>query len=291
MFPLPADDVWILTDPARPGWYQWAIGGVTFDADEIFHVPFGARSGELLGRGVLEQYGPWLGGANAAEDYSAQTFSAGALPPAVLTSDRVQNDADAEMLKQRWRELTSKREPVVLPTGTNLLPVVGNAQQQQLVEGRTWNAQMIADIVGVPGWKLGLDGPSMTYQNIETADIDFVRDCVDRWGQPLTAAITKWLLPAGTEAVWDYASRMRADQKTTADVLTTYVEKGIITIDEARAALDRPPLPTPLAAEPVTEAGPTAADPDTVNEVVDQQTEDLAGVGVPVITEPFGGQA
>jgi HK97 family phage portal protein len=289
LVPLPADEVWVITDPGFPGWYQWAIGGATFDADEIFHVPFGARSGELLGRGVLEQYGQWLGGANAAEQYSADTFAAGALPPAVLTSDRIQNQADADDLKDKWRALTSKREPVILPNGTTLLPVVGNAAQQQLVEGRTWNAQMVADAVGVPGWKLGLDGPTMTYQNIETADIDFVRDSVDRWGQPLTASITKWLLAGGNEAAWDYASRMRADQKSTQDVLSGYVTSGILTIDEARAALDRPPLPVTLPEEPGTHAEPSAADP-AATAAAENETKDLAGAGVPVITQPIGGR-
>ena len=240
--PLAADQVWIITDPASPGWFQWAIGGETFDAEDIFHIPFGNRSGEILGRGVLAQYGEWLGGAVAAEDYSRDQFAAGALPPAVITTNQAATPEQATDLKTKWRELTSTREPVIFPNGTELKPIIGNAQQAQLVEARTWNAQMCADIVGVPGWMMGLAGPSQTYQNIEQADVAFVRDCVDRYGQPITQTISKWLLPNGTELVWDYASRMRSDTKSTADVLTQYVAAGIITIDEARASLNRPPL-------------------------------------------------
>jgi HK97 family phage portal protein len=247
LVPIAADEVWIMTDPARPGWYSWVIGGVSFPAEDIFHIPFGNRSGEVLGRGVLAQYGDWLGGAVAAEDYSRDVFAAGALPPAVILTNQASTQAQADDLKLKWRELVSTREPVIFPNGTELRPIVGNAQQSQLVEARTWNAQMIADVVGVPGWKLGLAGPTMTYQNIETADIDFVRDSVDRFGQPFSQSISKWLLPGGTELVWDYASRMRADSKATADVLTAYVAAGIITIDEARASLNRPPLGAPEA--------------------------------------------
>jgi len=83
------------------------------------------------------------------------------------------------------------------------------------------------------------------------ADIEFVRDSVDRYGQPLSEAFTKWLLPRGTSLVWDYAGRMRADQSTTANVLTTYTAAGILTTDEARAAIGRPPLPE--AVEPADE--------------------------------------
>lgn len=253
--PIPADDVWILTDPASPGWYAWVIGGDTFAAEDLFHIPFGNRSGEILGRGVLAQYGEWLGGAVAAEDYSRDTFAAGALPPAVITTNQASTQEQADQLKQKWRELTATREPVIFPNGTELKPIIGNAQQAQLVEARTWNAQQCANVVGVPGWKLGLAGPSQTYQNIESADIEFVRDSVDRFGQPFTQSISKWLLPGGTELVWDYASRMRADSKATADVLTAYVAAGIITVDEARASLNRPPMAQvaqEAAADPVT---------------------------------------
>lgn len=240
--PIPAEDVWLVTDAARPLWYAWNIGGSEFDADEIFHIPFGARSGEVLGRGVLAQYADWLGGVIAAEDYSRDTFAAGALPPAVITTNQASTPAQADDLKRKWREVVSTREPVIMPNGTVLTPVVGNAEQAQLVAARTWNAQMVANAVGVPGWKLGLDGPTMTYQNVETGDIDFVRDSVDRYGRPVTEAISKWLLPSGWEATWDYTSRMRADTKTAAEVDRILIRTGIKTIPEVRAERNLPPL-------------------------------------------------
>lgn len=244
LIPLAADEVWVMTDPARPGWYQWTIGGETFTPDEIFHVPFGNRSGELLGRGVLRQYCESLGTYVAAEDYSGGYFAGGTLPPAVLQSPTVVTDEQATELKQKWRDLTSTREPVVLPMGYLLTPIVSNAEQAQLVESRTWNAELTAMILGIPPWKLGLQGPSMTYGNIETADIDFVRDSVDRYAHPLVAGFSKWLVPRGTNVVFEYASRMRADQKTTAEVLRTYVDANIMSVDEARATIGRPPAET-----------------------------------------------
>src|SRR5204863_253569 len=80
----------------------------------------------------------------------------------------------------------------------------------------------VAMLLGIPSWKLGLQGPSMTYQNVDQADIVWIQDAVDRWGQPMTAAFSKWLMPRGTVVRWDYAARQRADQKTTAETLKTY---------------------------------------------------------------------
>lgn len=242
LLPVQADEVWIITDPERPWAYQWAIGGQAYDPDELLHVSAGARSGELLGRGCLAQYAKWLGGSVAAEDHAAGYFAGGALPPAVLTAEGLVTKDQALELKAAWREMTNTREPVILPRGYQLTPVVTDAVQAQLVESRSWNAQMSANVVGVPTWKLGLPGPTMTYQNIETADIDFVRDAVDRYASPLSEAFTKWLMPAGTSVAWDYATRMRADAKSTMEIITGYLAKGVITVDEARAWINRPPL-------------------------------------------------
>ena len=261
--PVPADQVWIMQDPFSYAW-TWVIGGTEVGPDELLHVPYGNRSGELLGRGKLAQYASWLGGAVAAEDHAGAYFAGGALPPAVLQSPSVVTQEQATELKSKWREMTTTREPVVLPQGYVLTPVVSNAESPQLVESRQWNAATVAMLLGIPGWKLGLAGPSMTYQNVETADIDFVRDCVDRYARPLAEAFTKWLMPRGIRVAFDYAGRMRADQSTTSTVLSTYVGSGILSSDEARAAIGRPP------AEQTTDTGST---PEGVPELTPQEVK------------------
>lgn len=242
LVPIPADDVWVIVDPDN-GRFSWTVAGEMIDPDELLHVSAGNRSGEVLGRGVLAQYGEWLGGAVAAEEHAGSYFAGGTLPPAVLQSPTVLTQSQATELKAKWREMTSTREPVVLPNGYVLTPIVNNAEQAQLVESRQWNAAAVAMLLGIPSHKLGLAGPSMTYQNIESADIDFVRDSVDRYAGPLVAAFTKWLMPRSTVVQWNYAGRMRADAKTTADVVNAFVASGVLTLDEGRAMIGRPPLP------------------------------------------------
>lgn len=242
LVPIAADDVWIMSDP-ETGAYWFTVGGEMLRPEDVLHVSAGNRSGEVLGLGVLRQYAESLGGYVAAERHSGNYFAGGTLPPAVLQSPTAVGQEQADELKTKWREMTSTREPVVLPMGYLLTPVVSNAEQSQLVESRQWNAELTAMLLGIPPWKLGLEGPAMTYANVETADIDFIRDSADRYGRPLAESFTKWLLPRGTSCVFDYADRMRADQSTTASVLSTYVGSDILTKDEARAVLNRPPLP------------------------------------------------
>jgi phage portal protein BeeE len=270
LVPYPATDFSVLVDPfTQAGW----LVGPTGDAlspDQVLHVSAGNRSGEVLGRGVLAQYGEWLGGSVAAERHTGAYFAGGALPPAVLSSPTLLTQTQADELKSKWREMTSTREPVVLPSGYVLTPVVSNAEQAQLVESRTWNAQAVAMMLGIPAYKLGLPGTSMTYQNIESADIEFVRDSVDRYGAPLAEAFTKWLMPRGTTVVWDYAGRMRADTKTTAEVVGSLVGSGLLTINEGRAMIGRAPLP-----EAATAPVPDPVDPGATDPAAAQETGDL----------------
>ena len=251
--PIPADQVWLLIDP-ETGAYWLTVAGVAYPPTDLLHVNFGNRSGEPLGRGMLSQYGAWLGGAIAAELHAGSYFAGGALPPAVLQSPTQLTQTQADDLKDSWRKVANTREPIVMPMGYVLTPLVSNAEQNQLVQSRQWNAEAVAMMLGIPAYKLGLPGTTMTYQNVETADIDFIRDSVSRYADPLAAAFTKWLVPRGTVVRFDWAGRMRADQTTTAQVLSTYTGAEILTKDEARAVLGRPPATASL------EAGTTPAE-------------------------------
>jgi HK97 family phage portal protein len=251
LVPVPADAVWLLTDP-ETGAYWLTVNGQSYPPTDLLHVNYGSRSGEPFGTGALRQYAQWLGGAIAAELHAGNYFAGGALPPAVLQSPNVLTQDQADELKGAWRSVANTREPVILPMGYVLTPLVSNAEQNQLVQSRQWNAEAVAMLLGIPSYKLGLPGATMTYQNVETADIDFIRDSVTRYADPLAAAFTKWLVPRGTVVRFDWAGRMRADQSTTATVLSTYVAAGILTADEARAVLGRPPaaLSTPEGSTP-----------------------------------------
>jgi HK97 family phage portal protein len=248
LVPVPADDVWLMVDPEN-GSYWLIINGESWSATDVLHVAYGNRSGEVFGRGVLAQYCEWLGGTVAAELHAGSYFAGGAMPPAVLQSPNVLTQDQADELKGAWRSVANTREPVVLPMGYVLTPLISNAEQNQLVQSRQWNSEAVAMLLGIPPYKLGLPGTTMTYQNVETADIDFVRDSVSRYASPLAAAFSKWLVPRGTVVRFDYTGRMRADQRTTADVLTQLTGANILSLDEARAVLGRPPAAITLEPE------------------------------------------
>lgn len=247
LVPLPVADVGLVTDAARPGWHAFTIAGVLLDPSEVLHISAGNRSGEILGQGVIAQYAAQLGGQVAAEEWAGRYVSAGGIPPAIIQHPSIQpgEQEKANTFKAAWRTLVRSGEAAVLPAGAVVTPLQSDADKQQLVQARTWNAQLSAMILRIPPHMLGLPGPSMTYQNVQSADVAFIRDVATRWSDPMTYALSKWLMPAGVEVLPRWAARARTDLATQVATLAQAVAGGILTADEARQELGYPPMPAP----------------------------------------------
>ena len=264
LVPLPVADVGLVTDASRPGWHAFTVAGVLLDPSEVLHVSAGNRSGEILGQGVIAQYAQQLGGQLAAEEWAGRYVSAGGIPPAIIQHPSIQpgEQAKADKFKQAWRTLIRSGEAAVLPAGATVTPLQSDADKQQLVQARTWNAQLAAMILRIPPHMLGLPSPLNTYQNVQSADVAFIRDVATRWSDPMTYALSKWLMPAGVEVVPRWASRARTDLATQVATLAQAVAAGIITADEARQELGYEPLPPPPPAPPPPPPTEDAPAPD-----------------------------
>lgn len=231
---------------SETGLIVWRVNGEVVPYGGLFHVSSGNRSGYLLGRGVISQYREALSGILEVDRHAGRYFRRGGLPSAVIQvddSDLTQVQADS--IKEKYVETVGSgrgRKPMVIPGHYTFTPIVSDAERQQLVEARTWDASIAAMILGIPPHYLGLQGPSMTYSNVETADIAFVRDTVARWARPVESAVTKWLLPNGQRAKFDWTQRLRSDSKTRAEVVGAEIQSGVLTVNEGRQMINRPPL-------------------------------------------------
>ena len=267
LVPLPVADVGLVTDTARPGWHAFTIAGVLLDPSEVLHISAGNRSGEVLGQGVIAQYAQQLGGQLAAEEWAGRYVSAGGLPPAIIQHPSIQpgEQDKADAFKGKWRALVRTGEAITLPAGAVVTPLQSDADKQQLVEARTWNAQLAAMILRIPPHRLGLPSPLNTYQNVQSADVAFIRDEATRWSNPIVYALSKWVMPAGVQVVPRWSERAITDLATQVATLAEGVAAGIITADEARQELGYPPMPAADQPPPPPPPDPTeddAPDPD-----------------------------
>jgi HK97 family phage portal protein len=223
---------------------------MVLDRGSVLHIKRGGLSGELLGRGASDQFARSLRIALTAEEWAGRYLEGGGVPPAIIQTQANIGPAKAAAFKNDWRRMLDSGEALLLPANATVTPLVSDAQRQQLIEARQWNAHLACQMVGVPTYKLGLEGPSMTYQNVEQAGIDWRIDTLDRYGQPIANAINKYLMPNGTTCRWMWAQVERTDAQTQATVTGTLYSSGVIERDEARARIGYAP-----AAKTIEEGG------------------------------------
>jgi HK97 family phage portal protein len=258
LIPLDVTSVSVGRDP--DSWLPlYALKGVDepLPADRIFHVAIDKRSGELKGRGVLPTLTGAIGAALAADAYAGRYFQESGVPSGVITDSRPNlTQAQADELKMKWIAAVSGTPvPVVVPSSTTFTPLATDADKAQLVQARQWDATMVAMILGVPPFLLGIETQRHTYTNAETEFGRFVSTTILRLLKPLEQQLTAQCLPRGNAAEFWTGALLRADTATRAQAAAGLYGAGIITLEEARVLAGFPPTGGP-AATPVPSPAP-----------------------------------
>jgi HK97 family phage portal protein len=273
LIPLDVTTVSVARDPDT--WQPvYALEGVDepLPADRIFHVAIDKRSGELTGRGVLPHMAGAIGAALAADAYAGQYFTQSAVPSGVITDTRPNlTQEQATELKTKWMAAVSgTRVPVVVPPSTTFQPLATDADKSQLVQARQWDAQMVAMILGVPPFLLGIETQRHTYTNAESEFGRFISTTMMRLLAPLEQQITLQCLPRGNTAEFWTGALLRADTMTRATAAVSLYGAEIVTLGEART----------LAGFP-SEGGPAESTPHPAVPVAPASSSSGAAPGSP----------
>lgn len=281
LIPLDVTTVSVARDPdsLQPVYALEGLDDVV-SADHIFHVAIDKRSGELCGRGVLPTMSAALNSALAADAYAGRYFSESAVPSGVITDSRPNLTQDqATDLKAKWMAAVGgARTPVVVPSSTTFTPLASDADKAQLVQARQWDATMVAMILGVPPFLLGIETQRHTYTNAENEFGRFVTTTIMRLLTPLEQQLTLQCLPRGNTAQFDTAALLRPDTLTRSQAAVSLYGADIITLEEARtlagfpanggpapAAVGTSPAPAPPAALPPAPADDGGDSTDNTN--------------------------
>lgn len=225
------------------GGREYTIGGESYDASEVFHIAINRRSGELVGRGLMNTNRDTLAAAIAAEKFAAKYFTYGTVPSVHIAHPNPDlTQAQADELKQKFLDSAKgTRAPVITPTGTDITVLPSDAESAQLVEARKWANASLAMALGFQPAMLGLEGPSMTYRNIAQVNQQTINTTVMRYLVPIEQQLTAQCLPAGTSARFNPAMLMRPDVGERITQALAAFTGGLVDVDEARAMLDLPP--------------------------------------------------
>lgn len=243
---LPASAMWIpavelgVTDERRYGGklrYWW--GGVELPIDDVVHVARGADPRmPVRGMGVIEQHlTTWQRLTKQANAESDSYDHSGVPSVAVITPNADLSPAEAEAAKASWMEKFQRREPVILPTGTEVKPLAWSPVDSQMVEAREMSLKDVANAFGMDGAWLGASTKGLTYKSIGPLFLGLVRETIEPVSDDFEQIWGESWLPWGTELQFTKSDILTDDLPTEMSWIGDAVDRKIITPEEGRTRL------------------------------------------------------
>ena len=222
----------------------WRLGKTDkiLTSDEVRQIDWLRMAGSLRGLSPIEVMRNTIGVSLAMDRFLSQFYGEGAIPSSILESDKPVTKEQAEILRDTWEDSHWKRRrPAVLSNGLRWRSIVTSASDAQMLEHREAVIRDIARAYRIPQHLInGSGGDSQTYQNIESAGINFVRHTLLPWMRRIEDAISD-LMPVGTRLRFNPDEFMRADLRTRVTAQATQIQSGTLTPNEARAIEGREP--------------------------------------------------
>lgn len=246
-------------------------GQTDYHFSEILYLPaFGATSPITLGKEAI-------GIAMILEQHMARLFGSGAMPKAMLSSEKpiLQTPEGEKMIKNVLASYRStfgagnNADPFIAPAGWKYEQIALSSTDAQFLEHRLEQINEIARIFGVPPHMLYQLGRA-TWGNAEEMSRSFLQLCLRPWLDRWQDAYNKVLF---SEAERDtcYAEFViddlqRADAAGRAEIFSKLITSRVLTPNEARGMMNLPameggdqlsnPFTTTTPAAPAPEPAP-----------------------------------
>lgn len=193
-----------------------------------------------------------FGTAIAADRSAARLFGNGALMSAIATAedDVTEDDAKAiqEGLDRRISGESNAGQIAFINRKVNITPWSLSPEDAQWIQSREFQVEEIARIYGVPATLIGLsDKQSSWGTGIAEMHRAMAQWTFKPWTTRIEGRLT--LLLPNRKAEFDYRSLLAPDPQTEIRLLIEQVAAGLLSHAEARAMLNRAPLPEPEATE------------------------------------------
>ena len=218
------------------------------------------NSKDLLGRDVIRQIdwlrlpGTWrgispidamrniIGTDISINRYLAAFYGDGATPSSVLETEQQMTPDQAQVLRDTWTDMHYKtRKPAVLSGGLKWRPIAASASDMDTMAHRESIVRDIARAYRIPLHLInGTGGDSQTYQNVESAGINFVRHTLLPYMRRIEGAISE-MLPPDLSVRFNADEYMRADLSTRVRASQIQIASGMLTPNEARHIEGREP--------------------------------------------------
>src|SRR5215213_1608057 len=238
-----------VTVQTSPDGTVWRLDGTEIDRADLWHRRAFPMPGEHLGLSPIRYFANTVGLGLAVEEYGAGFFRDATTPAGLLTSDQTLTREQALDLHEMWKiSRSGRRDTAVLGSGTKFQPISIAPDESQFIDTMRLNVQQIARIYAIPPELIGADsGNSMTYSNIESRDLSFLKYSLQPWLGRVERAMNT-LVPRGQFTKFNLNALLRADTLSRYQAHQIGLAAGFLTLPEVRELEDRPPLPATATA-------------------------------------------
>jgi HK97 family phage portal protein len=269
---LPAAWVYIIWDPWVETNVRYYYIGQELNIDDVVHVRRGAdRWYPVRGVGVVEEYLSTLDRAAMEEEYERTTLAGSAVPSVAVIAPQATVSQDvADEAKDRW---TTKfagpvREPVILPNGTQVIPLAWSPTDTQLIEARKLTLLDVANMFNLDGYWLGSPVAGLTYKTAAPQYQQILRTSLEPVLADVESIWSAAWLPRGTTVRFRRSQLLQEDLATAVTAAAAAYNAGLATLAEARSMIGLPPAAVGALA-PAGLPNPSSAPSDTVDSPAD----------------------
>lgn len=222
--------------------HEFVINKKVFTSADIRQIDWLRMAGASVGLSPIEVMRNTIGVSLAMDRFLAQFYGEGAIPSSVLESDKPITVEQSSVLRDSWEDSHfRRRRPAVLSNGLRWRPIVTSAADSQMLEHREAIVRDIARAYRIPQHLInGSGGDSQTYQNVESAGINFVRHTLLPWMRRIEDAISD-TLPLDERVRFNADEFLRADLRTRVAAQAQQIQSGTLTPNEARNIEGREP--------------------------------------------------
>lgn len=183
--------------PAR----RYRIGDLDVTGD-VLHLRYQSRVTDLHGRGPLEAGRSRMVAANLLMRYTDNLLAAGGVPTTVLEHPGELTAKQSDDVRNQWvtARMAAMGLPAVLSGGTTFRQLTLSPKDLTLTDLSAITETRIANLLGVPGYMVGLpqSSDSLVY-NTAALTLDFHwRACLRNLVRQVMGALSAWALPART---------------------------------------------------------------------------------------------
>lgn len=242
--------------PARTSYW---VGGVELRRRDVIHIRRGADDDfPWRGVGVVEQYLQPLRRVADQEAYESQVLNGAAVPSvAIITPNEELSQDEADEAKADWKTKYAgpRREPAVLPHGSQVIPLAWSPHDTQLQEARKLGLQDVANMFNMDGWYVGAPAGSFQYKSPGPMYLNLVRQTVAPILEPFEQEWSAAWLPRGRKVRFDRRAVLADDLATNVQTGATMLDKRMATLSEVRQFLGfSAEVPPELLTQPVPAA-------------------------------------